>query len=226
MRSLYFDKLMTNLPLTTIGFDADDTLWQNEHFYRLTEARFAALLARLRRGGAAARRLLEAEKRTSALRLRHQGLHAVDDRDGHRGDRGPASPRPSSPRSSTPAASMLSHPVETLPHAPEVRWPAGSAGGAGAGRAGRRPAWAPAGPGQRDGSATGTGDSERRAGGPGGGLEQGDLADGAGHQAAVAGDGGGALVGPPLHGVVNRAGHREQQRVGRGARGAPRVVNR
>ena len=23
--------------LTTIGFDADDTLWQNEHFYRLTE---------------------------------------------------------------------------------------------------------------------------------------------------------------------------------------------
>jgi putative hydrolase of the HAD superfamily len=31
--------------LTTIGFDADDTLWQNEEFYRLTEAQFAALLA-------------------------------------------------------------------------------------------------------------------------------------------------------------------------------------
>ena len=30
--------------LTTIGFDADDTLWQNEHFYRLTLARFAGLL--------------------------------------------------------------------------------------------------------------------------------------------------------------------------------------
>lgn len=31
--------------LTTIGFDADDTLWQNERFFRLTEERFAALLA-------------------------------------------------------------------------------------------------------------------------------------------------------------------------------------
>ncbi len=31
--------------LTTIGFDADDTLWQNEQFFRMTEKRFAALLA-------------------------------------------------------------------------------------------------------------------------------------------------------------------------------------
>ncbi len=31
--------------LTAIGFDADDTLWQNEHFYRMTEERFTALLA-------------------------------------------------------------------------------------------------------------------------------------------------------------------------------------
>ena len=30
--------------LTTIGFDADDTLWQNEQFFRLTEDRFVALL--------------------------------------------------------------------------------------------------------------------------------------------------------------------------------------
>ncbi|TIX39223.1 MAG: HAD family hydrolase, partial [Mesorhizobium sp.] len=28
--------------LTTIGFDADDTLWQNEQFFRVTEKRFAA----------------------------------------------------------------------------------------------------------------------------------------------------------------------------------------
>jgi putative hydrolase of the HAD superfamily len=33
-----------SLNLTTIGFDADDTLWQNEQFFRLTEARFAAML--------------------------------------------------------------------------------------------------------------------------------------------------------------------------------------
>lgn len=31
--------------LTTIGFDADDTLWQNEQFFRLTQDRFAELLA-------------------------------------------------------------------------------------------------------------------------------------------------------------------------------------
>jgi putative hydrolase of the HAD superfamily len=31
--------------LTTIGFDADDTLWQNESFFRLTQDRFTELLA-------------------------------------------------------------------------------------------------------------------------------------------------------------------------------------
>ena len=31
--------------ITAIGFDADDTLWQNEQFFKLTEARFQALLA-------------------------------------------------------------------------------------------------------------------------------------------------------------------------------------
>jgi putative hydrolase of the HAD superfamily len=31
--------------LTTIGFDADDTLWQNETFFRLTQERFRARLA-------------------------------------------------------------------------------------------------------------------------------------------------------------------------------------
>ena len=31
--------------ISTIALDADDTLWQNEQFFRLTEQRFAALLA-------------------------------------------------------------------------------------------------------------------------------------------------------------------------------------
>jgi len=31
--------------ITTIALDADDTLWQNEQFFRLTEQRFADLLA-------------------------------------------------------------------------------------------------------------------------------------------------------------------------------------
>ena len=53
--------------LTTIGFDADDTLWHNERFFRVTQDRFAELLQdhtppdldRL----ALERRLLAAEKR-------------------------------------------------------------------------------------------------------------------------------------------------------------------
>lgn len=33
------------MPITTIGFDADDTLWHNETFFRLTHDRFAQLLS-------------------------------------------------------------------------------------------------------------------------------------------------------------------------------------
>lgn len=33
------------MPITTIALDADDTLWQNEQFFRLTEQRFTDLLA-------------------------------------------------------------------------------------------------------------------------------------------------------------------------------------
>jgi putative hydrolase of the HAD superfamily len=53
--------------LTTIGFDADDTLWQNEHFYKLTEARFLDLLDAHGEREALSSRLLEAEKRNLAV---------------------------------------------------------------------------------------------------------------------------------------------------------------
>ncbi|MGE0240495.1 MAG: HAD family hydrolase [Parvibaculaceae bacterium] len=49
--------------LSAIGFDADDTLWQNEQFYRLTEKRFTALLADYAEADDLSRRLLEAERR-------------------------------------------------------------------------------------------------------------------------------------------------------------------
>jgi putative hydrolase of the HAD superfamily len=49
--------------LTTIGFDADDTLWQNEQFFRLTEQRFVELLRDHAGPDHLAERLLEAEKR-------------------------------------------------------------------------------------------------------------------------------------------------------------------
>jgi putative hydrolase of the HAD superfamily len=53
--------------LTTIGFDADDTLWQNEHFFRLTEGKFLDLLGEHGDREVLSARLLEAEKRNLAL---------------------------------------------------------------------------------------------------------------------------------------------------------------
>ncbi len=49
--------------LSTIGFDADDTLWQNEQFYRMTQSRFVALLKDHAGAGQLSDRLLEAQKR-------------------------------------------------------------------------------------------------------------------------------------------------------------------
>ena len=49
--------------ITTIGFDADDTLWQNETFFRLTQDRFTALLADFAAPDQLHDRLLAAERR-------------------------------------------------------------------------------------------------------------------------------------------------------------------
>ncbi|GGE50141.1 HAD family hydrolase [Actibacterium pelagium] len=49
--------------LTAIGFDADDTLWQNEQFFRLTQERFAELLSDFTDPDHLHERLLEAERR-------------------------------------------------------------------------------------------------------------------------------------------------------------------
>jgi putative hydrolase of the HAD superfamily len=56
--------------LTTIGFDADDTLWQNEAFFRLTQDRFADLLADHAEPEHLHDRLLAAERRN----LGHYGF--------------------------------------------------------------------------------------------------------------------------------------------------------
>ncbi|MCB1338527.1 MAG: HAD family hydrolase [Maritimibacter sp.] len=56
--------------ITTIGFDADDTLWQNEQFFQLTQGRFAALLADHAEPGHLAQRLEAAERRN----LGHYGF--------------------------------------------------------------------------------------------------------------------------------------------------------
>lgn len=49
--------------LTTIGFDADDTLWHNERFFRLTQARFGELLAEYCAPEHLSERMLAAERR-------------------------------------------------------------------------------------------------------------------------------------------------------------------
>ncbi len=56
--------------LTAIGFDADDTLWHNETFFRLTEERFKDLLGDYAAPDHLAERLLEAERRN----LGHYGF--------------------------------------------------------------------------------------------------------------------------------------------------------
>jgi len=54
----------------TVGLDADDTLWHNETFFKLTEARFRELLADFADTDHLAERLLEAEKRN----IHHYGF--------------------------------------------------------------------------------------------------------------------------------------------------------
>lgn len=106
--------------ITTIGFDADDTLWQNEQFYRLTEERFADLLKDHAETENLPARLLAAEKRN--LGLYGFGIKgfvlsmietAVDVTDGR---------VPSSVIAEILAVGreMLVHPVEPLPHVQET----------------------------------------------------------------------------------------------------------
>ncbi len=104
-------------PLATIGFDADDTLWQNEQFYRLTGQRFAELLADYAEPGELSARLLGAEKRN--LRLYGFGIKgftlsmietAVELTDGR-------VPGEIVGKILAAGREMLEHPIETLPQA-------------------------------------------------------------------------------------------------------------
>jgi putative hydrolase of the HAD superfamily len=103
--------------LTTIAFDADDTLWHNERFFKLTQDRFAELLRDYVDGHHLAEHLLAAEKRN----LGHYGFGikgftlsmietAIDVTDGR---------VPASVISELIGAGreMLEHPIELLPHA-------------------------------------------------------------------------------------------------------------
>jgi len=106
--------------LTTIGFDADDTLWHNMKFYGLTEARFAALLRDYAAAPDLAARLLAAERKN--LRLYGFGIKgftlsmietAIEVTDGK-------VPARVLGEILEAGREMLGHPVEILPHAREA----------------------------------------------------------------------------------------------------------
>ena len=106
--------------LTTVGFDADDTLWHNERFFQLTQERFAELLADHAEADHLAGRLLEAERRNIGaygfgikgfvLSMIETALEVTDNR------------VPGAVIAELIAAGqeMLSHPIELLPHAAEA----------------------------------------------------------------------------------------------------------
>ena len=103
--------------LTTIAFDADDTLWHNETLFHLTQTRFAALLADAADPDHLSERLVAAERRN----LGHYGYGvkgfmlsmietAIEVTEG----------RVAAPVIAEIMAAgrdMLDHPVELLPHA-------------------------------------------------------------------------------------------------------------
>lgn len=106
--------------LTTIGFDADDTLWHNERFFQLTQAYFADLLADHAERDHLMDRLLAAEKRN----IRHYGygikgftLSMIETAIEVTEDKVPAAVI----RQLVEAGQeMLAHPIELLPHAREA----------------------------------------------------------------------------------------------------------
>jgi putative hydrolase of the HAD superfamily len=107
-------------PITAIGFDADDTLWQNEQYYRLTEEHFQSLLGEFAAGADISARLLEAEKRN----LEHYGFGikgftlsmietAIEVTDGQ-------VPGEIISRILDIGRDLLRHPVECMPHVEET----------------------------------------------------------------------------------------------------------
>jgi len=103
--------------LTTVGFDADDTLWHNERFFHLTQQRFAELLSDYAGRDHLAERLLAAEKRNIGrygygikgftLSMIETAIEVTDDKVPARIIRALIEA----------GQELLAHPVELLPHA-------------------------------------------------------------------------------------------------------------
>jgi putative hydrolase of the HAD superfamily len=103
--------------ITTIGFDADDTLWHNETFFQLTQSRFTELLGGYTDTATLHDRLLAAERRNLGhygfgvkgfvLSMIETAIEVTDAR------------VPATVIAQIVAAGrdMLNHPVDLLPHA-------------------------------------------------------------------------------------------------------------
>ncbi len=106
--------------LTTIGFDADDTLWHNEQFYQITQDRFTELLRDFTEPGHLSERLLAAERRNIGhygfgikgfmLSMIETAIEVTEER------------VPATVIAEIIAAGqeMLRHPIDLLPHAQEA----------------------------------------------------------------------------------------------------------
>lgn len=107
-------------PITTIGFDADDTLWHNERFFRMTQDHFATLLVDYTDRETLMARLLDAERRNLGqygfgvkgfvLSMIETAIEVTEER------------VPARVIAELLAAGqeMLRHPIELLPHAREA----------------------------------------------------------------------------------------------------------
>lgn len=110
----------TRPTLSAIGFDADDTLWQNEIFYRMTEEHFATLLDGHADAETLPARLLEAERRNLdvyGFGIKGFVLSMIETAIEVTEGRVPATIIEEILKA---GRNMLGHPVETLPHARET----------------------------------------------------------------------------------------------------------
>lgn len=106
--------------IEAIGLDADDTLWENETFFRVTEAEFAALLGEHAEGADIASRLLDVERANLArygfgikgfmLSMVQTAIELTDGRIGGR----------AIGRILELGQEMLAHPVDLLPGVPQA----------------------------------------------------------------------------------------------------------
>lgn len=108
------------MKLTTLGFDADDTLWENERFFKLTEERFTELLIDFAEPGHLRERLLAAERRnlrTYGFGIKGFTLSMVETAIEVTEERVPARVIE---QILSAGREMHAHPVETLPNVGET----------------------------------------------------------------------------------------------------------